>query len=224
MEENIQNQYDHFLEVSDDMDNIGDGWDLFISKEEDEVNFKVWRRRAEGGLFAYKTWAKIPHYEPEFLVNLQRDLDFRRNYIEHTPELRIIESNDVDGGYDDIIYWRIKIPIIPFVSERDYIFKRSMRKIDDSFIIYDVSVDHPDVPLNKKYVRIEEYERCMVARKSGDDIEVFVHYIKAVDLKMHIPNVLVNWAASSGFKSYFEKLMKSLSDYEEYLNENQDEE
>jgi len=221
----IEEQVSQFYQISESLECDDEGWTLFVEKVIGNISFKSWRKQKGKGLYMYKTIALLSNFDVNLLLKLQRDLQFMKNYDDYTPALHIVESEDYDDeSYSDIIYWRIKIPFIPFLSERDYIFFRNVRKFNDCWVMYDKSIDFESYPKFKNFVRIDDYERVQIIRQTEDNqLQFYLNYLTPMDLKMKIPLKLINWFASSGLTTYVEKLKKCLNDYRRHVDKEDDE-
>eukprot|EP01130_Rhizamoeba_saxonica_P010742 TRINITY_DN442_c0_g1_i1.p1 TRINITY_DN442_c0_g1~~TRINITY_DN442_c0_g1_i1.p1 ORF type:complete len:261 (-),score=54.08 TRINITY_DN442_c0_g1_i1:51-833(-) len=203
---------------SNQLEIYDDDWELFIDIDDNHGTFKCWKKPLDGN-YLWRSYVVVPNYDVNMMVNLQRDLEFRREYMENTTDLDILESTETENGYIDSLYWRVKIPFLRFCSEREYCFTRTLQKVGDIYIILDESIEHEEAPTNKKYVRIENYLRVMIIEKYEEDsIQIYTSFAKPIDMKMPIPNWLISWFGTKGLARYRKTIKNALDAYEAHVN------
>eukprot|EP01120_Amphizonella_sp_Union-15-10_P015217 TRINITY_DN7769_c0_g1_i1.p1 TRINITY_DN7769_c0_g1~~TRINITY_DN7769_c0_g1_i1.p1 ORF type:complete len:224 (-),score=47.13 TRINITY_DN7769_c0_g1_i1:60-731(-) len=204
-----------------------DGENLKVSEEWELVadtttantanKVKVWRKK-EGALYSYKMWGCLENLELEPFNEYFLDLKYRKVWDSYTTALDVVETK---GDNSMIIVWLFKLPI-PFTSPREYLFDRKVIKVDGIYVLKDLTVKHEKVPESKSNVRVETYNAVTLYATHPKGIQLYVNNLTALDLKLSLPKTFINWAASTGLKSYLDTLRDNYVKYAAYKkSENQ---
>jgi len=184
-----------------------DDWKLFV--DTDEVRVYAWLDPATG-YYQWKVFGEI-EYSSAVLRHVLMDLDYRKKWDSYVGSIEKIEENN----NLEVIYWDVKYGI-PFVSNRDYVYCREMKDIEQDNETYHVL-------LSKTY----ESEKELVAPKKGKiRVNGFKQFVAVIDtpkgckMMMHsvdrpggnIPKTVINWGAKTGIPNYLEKLKKVCKD------------
>jgi len=184
-----------------------DEWKLFV--ETDEVKVFAWLD-PDTGYYQWKVFGEI-EYSSKVLRHVLMDLDYRKQWDSYVGSIEKIEENN----NLEIIYWDVKYGV-PFVSNRDYVYCREMKDIEEDGQTYHVL-------LSKTY---ESGKELVAAKKGKIRVSGFKQFVAIVDtpkgckMVMHsvdrpggnIPKSLINWAAKTGIPNYLEKLKKVCKD------------
>lgn len=139
------------------------------------------------------------------------DLGYRSSWDVYTHSLSQIQKmdgqpldstkpDDEKSAEGDLIQWRVKFNF-PFISDREYLFTRHVHEYDGTVIFLDKQADDELQPAKKGVTRVNNYNNAICLVQDGEDVIMGQDYITALDLRMSLPNWLINWAAGSGVKS-----------------------
>jgi len=182
-------------------------WKLFV--ETPEVRVYAWLD-PDTGYYQWKVFGEI-EYSSKVLRHVLMDLDYRKKWDSYVGSIEKIEENN----NLEIIYWDVKYGI-PFVSNRDYVYCREFKSVEEDNEVYHIL-------LSKTY----ESEKELVAPKKGKiRVSGFKQFVaiqdtpKGCKMVMHsvdrpggnIPKSLINWAAKTGIPNYLDKLKKVCKD------------
>jgi len=208
-----------FKEFTEKEQRVDDTWQLFVNVQNADIVSKIWRRPESDGANCWQLWAIMNGVSSSELLEIFKDYDFRRKYMQLTTSYYPLEREDKENGdYSHIVYWRAKMPLIGyFTAEREYLFRRSQCKLEDVTIILDESIqEHEQVPTNSKYVRISDYNVAMIFKEYEDQkAEVFVKYLTPLNIKMPIPQSVLNWCAGVGLNQYLSILKKAIAEFKQ---------
>lgn len=121
-----------------------EGWTEFINVNEEDVQVKIWKKlqvitrhllMVQDGNYFWLLWGCVANVEAEMLAAIMRDYEYRKKFMSYTScmfffrhhnyhlVIEAVESKETgNNGYVDTLYWRVKIPLMPFASEREYLF------------------------------------------------------------------------------------------------------
>jgi len=158
----------------------------------------------------YKVIGVLRDVSLEDFRGVVNDLEYRCAWDVYTHSLGsvkeleavAIDSEDTEkkseGG--DLIQWRVKFNF-PFISDREYLFTRHVAIVDDTIIFLDKQADDDMHPPKKSVTRVANYNNAICLHQVGNDVVMGQDYLTALDLRMSLPNWLINWAAGAGVKS-----------------------
>ena len=179
------------------------------SKTIEEETKKVYKKHREGyDIILIKCQAKLP-YNKDVIFEAIANLEIRKKWDNVFSELKVINNNGENGA--EILYMIIKSPVF-FISDRDFIQQRKVWKnfpTDKSHMLHFISVETPECPVTKKYVRAET---IISGYYIQDDPDKPGHSILGIlsqtDIKGSIPIYLVNKFAPGSTKNWIKSLYK----------------
>jgi len=180
----------------------------------DGGGFKAWRRiRANTQLYEYRTVGVLKDVPPKQYNKFYLDILKWKAWDTNMETVEIIQK-EADTETVDWVYWSVKYPI--GFSNRDYVYKRHVEdKGDGVYIIRCKAENHTNKPATNKRVRVDNYE-CFLALTDADEgksVRIFMDYFE--DLKMSIPNWLVNWVTKTAVPEFLKKLSAQAKIYQE---------
>jgi len=224
-ESNISLKFDlnqllvEFKEFSAKEHTLDDSWQLFVDVQNDDIVSKIWRRPESDGSNCWQSWTIINGVSSAEFLEIYKDYDFRRKYETLTTSYYpLVREDKENGDYSHIVYWRSKLPLVGyFTAEREYLFRRSQCKLEDVTIVLDESIqEHEKAPLNPNYVRIPDYNVAMIFKEYEDQkAEVFMKYLTPLNIKMPIPQAVLNWFAGVGLNYFQSMLKKSIAEFKQ---------
>lgn len=151
------------------------------------------------------------------------DLDYRTSWDVYTHNLSKLQKMDPtpldsaqpDGDKSadgDLIQWRVKFNF-PFISDREYLFTRHVHVLDDTVIFLDKQADDSLHEPKKGITRVAGYNNATCLKQVGEDVIMGQDYVTALDLRMSLPNWLINWAAGAGVKSMIGLYREAVNKY-----------
>lgn len=102
----------HVISVRNLYDEItAEDWQPFIERQD----MLIWRKKETGGLFAYKVYGSFADVTAEDFLQVQIDVDYRKQWDPTAQELKIIETDpdsESSGNHStDIIHWEMIWPV-----------------------------------------------------------------------------------------------------------------
>jgi len=198
---------------------VEEGWMLYVDVNTPDITAKIWRKQEPDGAHCWQAWSILQGVTCPVLLKLNKDYEFRRKYMEYTTSYYPLETKEEENGdYKHTVYWRVKLPFVGyFTAEREYLFYRTQVQVDDVTVVLDESIDHHDqVPKNPSYVRVDNYNSAMIFRdKEGGCTEVMIKYLTPLNIKMPIPQSLLNWGAGVGLNKYLGAIKKAIEEYQD---------
>lgn len=92
-----------------------DDWEPFFEHKSD---FLVWRRPHESSYYEYKVYGSYSDVKAIDFLNVQIDVDYRKNWDDTVVGLEIIDTDPEVDNNGDVIYWEMMWP----VSRKNYCF------------------------------------------------------------------------------------------------------
>ena len=175
----------------------------------EEQNIHIFKRMIPGfDVILIKSLCTIP-YNKDIIFEAIANLEIRKKWDSVFSELKVVNHNGENGA--EILYMIIKSPSF-LVSDRDFVQQRKIWKefpTKNSHILHFISVESPDCPLNKKYVRAE----TIISGYFIEDIpnqpnKSTLGIISQTDIKGRIPHWLVNKVAPKASKGWVVSLLK----------------
>nr|XP_028596916.1 stAR-related lipid transfer protein 7, mitochondrial [Podarcis muralis] len=178
-------------------------WEMVMDKK----HFKLWRRPIGGThLYQYRVFGTYTDVTPRQFFNVQLDTEYRKKWDSLVIKLEVIER-DLDTG-SEVIHWVTHFPY-PMYS-RDYVYVRrySVDQENNLMVLVSRAVEHPSVPEDPEFVRVQTYESQMVIRPhSSFDENGFDYLLTYSDNPQTVfPRYCVSWMVSSGMPDFLEKL------------------
>ncbi|WAR21472.1 STAR7-like protein, partial [Mya arenaria] len=147
IEEDLRPFFDHKIADTPFHDKSGDVWELVFNKE----SFKLWRCPVP----VHGSYKDIP---ATAFFNIQLDLDYRKQWDRHIVQLEKVAEDQETGS--EIVYWATHFPL-GILYDRDYLY---VRRYKNYMMLMAKSVQHPQFPETKQFVRVAEYSSQMVIR------------------------------------------------------------
>ncbi|XP_014220474.1 stAR-related lipid transfer protein 7, mitochondrial-like isoform X1 [Trichogramma pretiosum] len=195
----------------------GIDWLPFLERQD----MLVWRKE-EQGLYAYKVYGSFNDVTAEDLLQVQIDIDYRKEWDTTAQKLEIIDTEpltkNVQGSQTEVVYWEMVWP--RFFANRDYVYQRRWLydKKKDVIIIVNKGVDHPNAPDRQDTYRVKTYWSCMVIKPyksiSEPGIEFGLTYFE--DPGVSIPSAVTSWVAMSGLPDYLCRMREAGKNYKSY--------
>ncbi|XP_046813414.1 stAR-related lipid transfer protein 7, mitochondrial-like isoform X1 [Vespa crabro] len=196
-----------------------DGWQPYIERQD----MLVWRRQEpDTGLFAYKVYGSFPDVTAEDFLQVQIDIDYRKQWDTTAQELQIIDtdprSTKSNNHSADVIYWEMIWPKL--FANRDYVYQRRWVIDKDKRVVVIVSkgTDHPNAPVKPGTHRVRTYWSYMVIKPYKDfhqpGIEFGLTYFD--DPGMRVPSAITAWVAIAGLSDFLTRMRQASKDYKKY--------
>lgn len=182
------------------------GWEKLLIKE----NLMLFRKYDEDlKLYCYKLFGAFNDITALVFLQVQLDLDYRMKWDDHALKLKVIDSDE--KSQSDVVHWVQKFPFP--MNSRDYLYVRRYCLDTTStgpgkVIIKCHSTDHPAVILDKKSVRVQQYESTMIIQSKTKLEEKGMKFLLTYheDAKASMPTSTYSYLAESGIPSFVEKL------------------
>lgn len=197
-----------------------EGWQPFIERED----MLIWRKEEpnSGGLFAYKVYGRFADVTADDFLQVQIDVDYRREWDSTARELEILETdpntNSSRNESTDIIYWEMIWPRL--FANRDYVYQRRWILDRDEGLIVIISkvTEHPKAPARPGVYRVTSYWSFMVIRPYTDfhkpGIEFGLTYFD--DPGVSIPSAVRAWVAMTGVPDFLIRMRQASKNYKQY--------
>ncbi|XP_011645417.1 stAR-related lipid transfer protein 7, mitochondrial-like isoform X1 [Pogonomyrmex barbatus] len=195
-------------------------WQPFIERQD----MLIWRKIEpdSGGLFAYKVYGSFSDVTAEDFLQVQIDVDYRKQWDPTAQELEIIETDPKSESSvnrsTDIIHWEMIWPKL--FSNRDYVYQRRWVIDKETGLIVIVSrvTEHPNVPERRGIYRVKTYWSYMVIKPYTDfhepGIEFGLTYFD--DPGVAVPPAVTTWVALRGLPDFLVRMRQASKDYQNY--------
>lgn len=157
------------------------------------------------------------------------DLEYRCAWDNYTHSLSKVQKVDpipMDGQDEeqkseegDLLRWRVKFNF-PFINDREYLFSRHVATLDGTIIYIDRQMSDDLHPPKKGVTRVANYNNAICLHQDGANVIMGQDYLTALDLRMSLPNWLINWAAGSGVKSFIGLYKEAVKKYPAWKEKN----
>ncbi|KAK2579200.1 hypothetical protein KPH14_002720 [Odynerus spinipes] len=195
------------------------GWQPYIERQD----MLVWRRQeSDTGLFAYKVYGSFSDVTAEDFLQVQIDIDYRKQWDATAQELQIIDtdpdSTTSSNHSADVIYWEMIWPKL--FANRDYVYQRRWIIDKEKRIVVIVSkgTDHPDAPVKPGTHRVRTYWSYMVIKPYKEfhqpGIEFGLTYFD--DPGVRVPSAITAWVAVAGLSDFLSRMRQASKDYKNY--------
>ncbi|XP_025990928.1 stAR-related lipid transfer protein 7, mitochondrial isoform X2 [Solenopsis invicta] len=196
------------------------GWQPFIERQD----MLIWRKIEpdSGGLFAYKVYGSFSDVTAEDFLQVQIDVNYRKQWDPTAQELQIIEtdpkSESAVNHSTDVIHWEMIWPKL--FSNRDYVYQRRWIVDKEKGLVVIVSrvTEHPDVPERRGIYRVKTYWSYMVIKPYTDfhepGIEFGLTYFD--DPGVSVPSAVTAWVALRGLPDFLIRMRQASKDYQNY--------
>lgn len=202
------------------LSNNQDSWHPFIERQD----MLIWRKQEpdSGGLYAYKVYGSFSDVTAEDFLQVQIDVDYRREWDPTAQDLQIIETDPKSGSSvnnsTDIIHWEMIWPKL--FSNRDYVYQRRWVLDKEKRLVVIVSrvTEHPDVPERRGIYRVRTYWSYMVIKPYTEfhepGIEFGLTYFD--DPGVNVPSAVTAWVALRGLPDFLIRMRQASKDYHKY--------
>lgn len=197
-----------------------DGWQPFIERQD----MLIWRKIEpdSGGLFAYKVYGSFSDVTAEDFLQVQIDVNYRKQWDPTAQELQIIETDPKSESSinhsTDVIHWEMIWPKL--FSNRDYVYQRRwiMDKEKGLVVIVSRVTEHPDIPERRGIYRVKTYWSYMVIKPYTEfhepGIEFGLTYFD--DPGVAVPSAVTAWVALRGLPDFLIRMRQASKDYQKY--------
>ncbi|XP_043286679.1 stAR-related lipid transfer protein 7, mitochondrial-like [Venturia canescens] len=201
----------------------GTEWQPFIERKD----MLVWRKEEpnSGGLYVYKVFGSFADVSAEDFLQVQVDVDYRKEWDPTAKRLEIIDSDPRSEAemdrQSDVVYWEMEWPRL--FSNRDYVYERRWAVDKDKGIVVIVNkvTNHPEAPTRPDTYRVTSYWSYMVIKPSTKfdepGIEFGMTYFD--DPGINIPSAVTTWVAMSGLPDFLCRMRQAAKDYKKYTSE-----
>ncbi|KYN14022.1 PREDICTED: stAR-related lipid transfer protein 7, mitochondrial isoform X1 [Trachymyrmex cornetzi] len=208
------------VQPSDASDENLDGWQPFIERQD----MLIWRKVEpdSGGLFAYKVYGSFSDVTAEDFLQVQIDVDYRKQWDPTAQELQIIETDpkfkSSVNHSTDVIHWEMIWPKL--FSNRDYVYQRRWIMDREKGLVVIVSrvTEHPNVPERRGIYRVRTYWSYMVIKPYTEfhepGIEFGLTYFD--DPGVSVPSAVTAWVALRGLPDFLIRMRQASKDYQKY--------
>lgn len=195
-------------------------WQPFIERQD----MLIWRKKEpdSGGLFAYKVYGSFSDVTADDFLQVQIDVDYRKQWDPTAQELQIIETDPKSessiNNSTDIIHWEMIWPKL--FSNRDYVYQRRWIVDREKGLVIIVSrvTEHPDVPERRGIYRVKTYWSYMVIKPYTEfhepGIEFGLTYFD--DPGVAVPSAVTAWVALRGLPDFLVRMRQASKDYQKY--------
>lgn len=183
--------------------NVLCNWEKVIDKS----HLVAWRKPVQNSyLFEYKVYGTYSDIPARAFFNVQIDLEYRKQWDKLVIELEVIDRDEKTGC--EVVRWLTHFPYPMYNREYIYMRKSIIDHDNKSMVLMSRSVDHPAVPLSKKYVRVNTLKSQMIIKPHvGFDENGFDYVLTYYDdPKSAFPTVAYNWMASTGVPEFVNKI------------------
>ncbi|XP_037941219.1 stAR-related lipid transfer protein 7, mitochondrial-like [Teleopsis dalmanni] len=194
------------IEVADE-----NHWRPFLNKNE----LSIWTRDESGNRNSYKVYASYDDINAMDLLNVQTDLDYRKEWDQTAVKLDIIETDPEHYANSHLIYWEMQWP--KFFANRDYVFSRRyvIDREHNIILIANRGIEHPDYPENKSLIRVRDYWSYMLIMPYTHFDEPGVHFVLTYfdDPGISIPTTLQTWVTEKQMPDFLNRMYEATKRY-----------
>ncbi|XP_011685992.1 PREDICTED: stAR-related lipid transfer protein 7, mitochondrial-like isoform X2 [Wasmannia auropunctata] len=196
------------------------GWQPFIERQD----MLIWRKiePGSGGLFAYKVYGTFSDVTAEDFLQVQIDVDYRKQWDPTAQELQIIETDPKSESSvnrsTDVIHWEMIWPKL--FSNRDYVYQRRWVMDGEKGLVVIVSrvTEHPNIPERRGIYRVKTYWSYMVIKPYTEfhepGIEFGLTYFD--DPGVAVPSAVTAWVALRGLPDFLIRMREASKKYQKY--------
>jgi hypothetical protein len=185
---------------------VDNGW----SNVTDEKNIKIHKKHIKGmPQLLVKSNAILDGFSKEEVFEAISNVNIRKEWDKIFSEFKIVETNDKEGW--EVLYMSIKSPSM-MIMPRDFVQKRKIWRdfpADDSIILHFKSVDHPQCPDKKGFIRASTIiSGYFIKQISTNPLKTILSSVTQTDIKGSIPQWLVNSVSQKAPKEWVNNLIK----------------
>ena len=200
-------EFDHFKELCLSQE----GWNEVITQEK----LKAYTKKTETSTLKLKVITTVfDEFDMNTLFDVLMDTMYRSEWDTNVMEKKIIEQID---DYNEIQYYQVKMPV---VTNRDFVYIKAWRYVDDEFIIFNRSVEDAREPPRSNFVR-GSFEDCgyFVRKEEG---KIVLYYIIHNEWNGWIPAFLVNKLGVQVCPNVIAKLAEGCRKYNDWKSKQND--
>lgn len=178
-------------------------WEQVIDKD----HFKVWRKPIPNSyLYEYKVYGTFYDVTPKCFLDIQIDLDYRKQWDNRVIKLDIIDKDDETNT--EVVQWITHFPY-PMYS-REYVYSRRYQidKNRNVMVLSSHAIEHPKCPVDSAHVRVHVYTSSMVIKphKQFDDNGFDYVMTYSDDPQATYPSFCYSWLAKTGVPRFVDEL------------------
>ncbi|XP_067947756.1 uncharacterized protein [Watersipora subatra] len=178
---------------------LDEGWML----EWEGSGVVIWSRLIEGkDYLQYKIEGHYDDIPPIAFFYIQMNIAHRQHWDTNTDAIEIFDTRD--ASQTELVYWRVNFPRL--MAKRDYtIARRHLVDLErNMMVLYNKAVYHPDRPINKKYVRVTDYDSQMLIRPEKGITQNGFDFILTYtdDTKTNMPQYALRRLIRSGLPQF----------------------
>ena len=201
-------EFDHFKELC--LSN--EGWDEAL-KNESLTGFTM-KTESSSTLKLKVISTVFDEFPMETVFDVLMDTMYRSEWDVNVMEKKVIEYID---NYNEIQYYQVKMPV---VSNRDFVYIKAWRYVDDEFIIFNRSVEYELEPPRDGFVRANFQDCGYFARKENG--KTVLYYVIHNEWNGWIPAFLINKLGVQVCPSVIAKLADGCRKYEDWKSKQKD--
>ncbi|XP_057967632.1 uncharacterized protein LOC131157467 [Malania oleifera] len=191
----------------DEKNSESDRWENVIDKKKDNLSYKVKCCKPKDGPLKYMSWTIFENCSTELLRDFYMDNGYRKLWdktvVEH-EQLLVDETNGIEIGRT--------IKKFPFLTPREYVLAwRLWEGRDKSFYCFIKECEHPSVPRQKKYVRVEFFRSGWRIRKVPGRNACEIKLVHQEDAGLNVE--MAKLAFAKGIWSYICRMDTALRGY-----------
>jgi len=182
-------------------------WDVCVDRKE----LKISKIMCGPGMITLRAWATFPGVYVSTAFFLFYNLDERTKWDKTFCKMQEVDS-DVQGS--DVVYSLMKIPT---VTSRDFLQYRRVKVLEDGTVLIVLrSADHPSMPEDSRYIRVENKISGYVLRQEweGGKPVLRMFLMSCSDVKGMIPKWIINFVAPRKPAEWMDALRKAATDYQ----------
>ncbi|CAC5420254.1 STARD7 [Mytilus coruscus] len=206
----VQHIEEDFKKPTDDKGYLK-SWEKVI----DSDHLKVWRKPIQDSyLYEYKVYGTFYDVTPTCFFDIQRDLEYRKEWDPRVIKLEIVDRDEQTGT--EIVQWITQFPY-PMYS-REYLYKRRFQvdREKNTMVICSHVVNHPKCPVDSTHVRVVTYSSTMVIKphKQFDDDGLDYVMTYTDDPQASYTSFCYSWLAKTGVPRFMDELHSAAKNLE----------
>jgi len=194
-------EFDEFRKKCEEDKDWADAW------KDDKT--RVQRKNTSDPIYPVRVVTSFPDLEPEVLYDIFHDHEYRAVWDQNMIEGKVLYQLD---PRNEIGYYAAKCP--PPIASRDFLNQRSWRARSEAgeWIIMNHSVEHPDHPEKKGFVRANSILTGYLVLRRPEGGSKFTYYSQS-DMKGWIPSWVINSTMSTFAPKMVDKLYQAAVEY-----------
>ncbi|KAL7721281.1 START domain containing protein [Entamoeba marina] len=198
-------EFDEFIKMC----TTDDKWKLVYTAD----GVKEWMIDSNSSTLVLRITSEFDGVTSEEVFDTLLDPAYRKTWDDKLMKRESFETLDETN---QLFYYQVKMPV---VSNRDYVFRQSTKRIGNDFIVYNISVEHEKYPANVgKFVRATFSISGYYVQHT--DKGCTVTCIANNDCGGSIPSWLINSQAKNVLPKTLESLKASSKKYNDWKKKN----